>query len=85
MNVSSVARTLGRRGGRARAARLSDEEKKRIARLGAAARIQALEAARRIASNLAYAAAVEALRGRPDVSRVSTFAARLPDAGLERA
>jgi hypothetical protein len=78
MNVSSVARTLGRRGGIARAARLSDEEKKRIARLGAAARMQALEAARRIAANFDYAAVVEALRPPPPVRRLSACDTPLP-------
>ncbi len=79
MNPSAAARALGRKGGVARAERLSTAEKKQIARLGAAARIQSLQAARRIIHNGRYAAAVDALRGRPVVRRVSAFAGPLPD------
>jgi len=83
MTASQLAAALGRRGGLARAARLSPERRREIAASGAQARRQSLEAAHRIAVNLAYAAAVEELRGgTPPVRRVSTFRARLP--GLYR-
>ena len=45
-----------------RAARLTAAQRSRIASLGAAARRRSLEAARRIADNFAYAAAVATLR-----------------------
>ena len=78
MNASDMARALGRRGGRARGRRLSAAEKKRIASLGAQARLRSLHAARRIADNFRYAAAVADLRGRPAVGSVKTFAGPLP-------
>ena len=79
MNTTEMARTLGRKGGRARGQRLSVAEKKRIASLGGKARKQSLQAARRIADNFRYAAAVEELRGQPaTVRRLSAFAGPLP-------
>jgi hypothetical protein len=84
MNLSDVARALGRRGGRARAKRLSAAEKRRIASLGGRARLESIRAARRITDNFAYAAAVGDLRGRPArVARLATFGGRLP--GIYRA
>jgi hypothetical protein len=83
MNRRSIARELGRKGGRVRAARLTADRRSRIASLGAAARRHSFEAARRIADNFAYAAAAATLRG--DLSRVtrmSTFRGPLP--GLYR-
>lgn len=79
MSLSDLAASLGRRGGRARAARLSSDRKRQIAAAGAAARQQSLEAARRIAVNFSYAEAVRALRGSSRVvRRVSTCRTRLP-------
>jgi hypothetical protein len=79
MNASEMAQALGRRGGRARASRLSSAEKKRIASLGGKARLQSLQAAQRIADNLRYAAVLGDLRGQPTtVRRVRTFAGPLP-------
>jgi len=79
MTVSELAAALGRRGGRARAARLSPERRREIAARGAAARKQSLEAARRIEINFRYAAAVAELRGpAPPVRRVSRCRTRLP-------
>jgi len=79
MNASDMARALGRRGGRARGKRLSAAERKRIASLGAKARLQSLQAAGRIADNFRYAAALGGLRGRPTaIRRLSTFAGPLP-------
>lgn len=79
MTPSEVAAILGRKGGRARAARLSPDRKREIAALGAAARLRSLEAARHIAVNFSYAAAVEELRGAPPaVRRVATCRTRLP-------
>jgi hypothetical protein len=78
MNPSTMARALGRRGGLARAARLSDAETKRIARLGADARIRSIEAARRIAANFDYAAMVEALRPPLPTRRLNACDGPLP-------
>lgn len=77
MNPSAMARALGRNGGRARARRLSVADKKRIASLGGQARRQSLEAARRIADNVRYAAVLGELRGEP-VTRLRDFAGPLP-------
>jgi len=83
MNLSDIARALGRRGGRARARRLSAVERTQIASLGGRARLQSIQAARRVADNFRYAAAVDALRARPaSITRVSTFTGRLP--GIDR-
>lgn len=74
-----MARALGRRGGRARAERLSAEARRRIASLGGRSRSRSLQAARRVAENLAYAAAILELRGGPaEVTRMKTFPGPLP-------
>jgi hypothetical protein len=74
-----MARRLGRRGGRARAKRLSPERRRQIASMGGKARRRSLLAARRIADNLRYAAAVLELRGgRTKLVRMKDFAGRLP-------
>ena len=74
-----MARVMGRRGGRARARRLSAERRRHIASLGGQARRRSFLAARRIADNLRYAAAVQDLRGgSPKVLRMKTFSGPLP-------
>ena len=79
MNASDMAKALGRRGGQARGRRLSAADKKRIASLGGKARLQSLQAARRIADNFRYAAVLGDLRGQPTtVRRLRTFAGPLP-------
>lgn len=79
MNASEMARLLGRKGGLARGRRLSAAERTRIASLGAKARLQSLQAARRIADNFRYAAVIGDLRGQPrTVRRVRAFAGPLP-------
>jgi hypothetical protein len=79
MDVSEIAKTLGRRGGQARSARLSAADKRRIASLGGRARHHSLQAARRIADNLRYASVLADLRGRTvTVKRVRTVTERLP-------
>ena len=86
MTMSELAAALGRRGGQARAARLSPERRQQIAAAGAHARRRSFEAARRIAVNFSYAAAVEALGGAPPaVRRVATCRTRLPGIYPERA
>lgn len=74
-----MAQELGRRGGQARARRLTAAQRSRIASLGGEARRRSLEAARRIADNLSYAAAARELRGRQRrVTRMKTFGGPLP-------
>lgn len=74
-----MARAMGRRGGRARARRLSPERRRQIASLGGQARQSSLLAARRLVENLLHAAAVEELRGEArEILRMKTFNGRLP-------
>ncbi len=80
MGPSDLARMLGQRGGRARAARLTDARKRHIAALGGRARRDSLQAARRISENFRYVAAMDALRGgRPRAKQLAAVAGRLPD------
>ena len=75
----TMAQALGRRGGQARARRLSSADRRRIAALGGEARRRSLEIARRITDNFDYLRATEALRGpEPPVTRVSTCKGPLP-------
>ena len=79
MTLSELAAELGRKGGRARAARLSAERKRQIASTGAAARKASLEAARRILVNFRYRELVLAFApAPPKVKRVATCRGRLP-------
>jgi hypothetical protein len=79
MNASEMARSLGQKGGRARARRLSAADKQRIASLGGKARGESLRAARRIADNYRYAAVLGALRGQsPTTRHIRTFSGPLP-------
>ena len=74
-----MARAMGRRGGRARASRLSPEQRRRIASLGGHARQRSPLAVRRLVENLLYAAAVDKLRGEArEILRMKTFAGPLP-------
>ena len=84
MNASEMAKALGRRGGLSRGKRLSATDKKRIASLGGKARLQSLQAARRIVDNFRYVAVLDDLRPRPTtVRRLRAFAGPLP--GVYRA
>ena len=58
-----MAKAMGRRGGRARARRLSAERRRQIASLGGQARHRSLLVARRLTDNLLYAAAALELQG----------------------
>jgi hypothetical protein len=79
MNVHQIAKTLGGRGGRIRALRLSVAERRRIASAGGKARAASLEAAQGITENLRYAAVLQDLRGEPTaVRRLRTFEGPLP-------
>ncbi|MGQ0734490.1 MAG: hypothetical protein ACT4QD_12645 [Acidobacteriota bacterium] len=63
MNTREIARVLGRRGGRARAARLSAEERRRIASLGGQARRRSIGAKQRVLVNLRHARMIVSMRG----------------------
>lgn len=74
-----MAKAMGRRGGRARARRLSAERRRQIASLGGQARHRSLLVARRLTDNLLYAAAALELQGGPpEILRMRTFTGRLP-------
>ena len=78
-NARAIATAMGRRGGQARARRLSPDQRRRIAALGGAARRASLEVAQRIIDNFSYLTAVQALGGRRrNPARVSTCKGPLP-------
>ena len=77
----NIAKLLGRRGGLARAKRLSPRAKKEIASLGGKARVESLQAMRRIQRNFNYLKAVQILRHRGKqvkVTRLKNFKGPLP-------
>lgn len=79
VDPSHMAQALGRRGGLARARRLTVADRTRIASMGGAARRESLRAARRIADNFEYLAAVRDLAPpAAPVRRVKTFRGPLP-------
>jgi hypothetical protein len=79
METRDVARALGRRGGLARARRLSADDRRRIASLGGRARSRSLLITRRIADNFRYLASVRELQGgRPVIRRMRSCRGRLP-------
>lgn len=79
MTPRAAAAALGRRGGLARARRLSADERRRVASLGGEARRRSLEAARLVETNLRYAEAIRDLRGgSAAVVRVASVKSRLP-------
>ena len=63
-DMHRIAQALGRRGGLARARRLSVAERSAIAALGGRARSLSHHAARRINENASYLMVMETLRGR---------------------
>lgn len=63
MNRRALARVLGRRGGQARAKRLSADVRKKIASMGGHARAQSLKASRYVADNFRYLKAMRELSG----------------------
>jgi hypothetical protein len=83
MKPREIAKLLGSRGGRARAARLSAEARRRIAVQGGKARTESLKLASRIAETLRYASAVQTLRPPTLVARLSVFSGRLPRVDAE--
>ena len=78
MNYRDIAKELGRRGGLKRAQNLSADEKSRIARMGAKARVASLKAAARVETNFKYLEAVRQLNPPPVVQSVKSFSGKLP-------
>jgi hypothetical protein len=78
MDASEMARALGKRGGKARAARLLPLERARIAALGGHSRALSLHAARRIAENFRFVESVDVFQPRPKIVRVRALTSRLP-------
>jgi hypothetical protein len=62
MGITSIARALGRRGGLARARKLSAQRRREIASLGGRSKALARHASRRIRENFEYLKRVNALR-----------------------
>ena len=80
-STKNIAQLLGRRGGRARAKRLSLEAKKEIASLGGKARAESLQATQRIQRNFNYLKVVQTLRRRGKqikINRLKNFKGPLP-------
>lgn len=83
MKLKNMAKELGRRGGRARARKLSTEQKVKIASLGGSTRAQSFLLAKRIRENFAYFEIVQTLAPkRSQVSRVSVVRNKLPEIGV---
>ena len=78
MQISGMARTLGRRGGLSRAQRLSIRRLTEIARLGAHARGESLRLARAIRTNFDYVMAIDELRPPRPVRSETRCRRRLP-------
>jgi len=78
MDYQNIAKILGSRGGLKRAQNLSSNEKTRIARMGAKARVASLEAATRIEINFKYLEAIWALKPPPKVRSVKSTNRKLP-------
>lgn len=80
MDIGTVARQLGRRGGLARAARLPAGRRQAIAALGGRARSLSHHAERRIAENFRYLEVVKGLGGKATrVVRITKLDSPLPD------
>jgi len=78
MNYQDVAKVLGRRGGLKRAQNLSSNEKTRIARMGAKARVASLKASARVETNFKYLEAIWQLKPPPKVKSVKSTNSKLP-------
>lgn len=78
-SIQKMAQSLGRLGGIARAKRLSEDHRKKIAAHGGKARAESLLAARRIRANFEYLATVKILAGKPTIIKsVSNYKGPLP-------
>lgn len=78
-SVTSIAKALGKRGGLARAKRLSADRKKTIASQGGKSRAQSLLAAKRLRANFEFLATVKILAGKSTaIKSVSNYKGPLP-------
>ncbi len=78
MQISQMARMLGRRGGISRARSLSGLRRAEIARAGASAREESLRLARAILTNFDYVNAIRELHPARPVRSETTCGGRLP-------
>lgn len=78
MNISQIAKTLGRKGGLARAKKLSAEQRKKIAARGGYVKSISAKAERRILDNLLWLDTLRELRKAPPVKSVSRISYKLP-------
>jgi len=78
MDYQDIAKVLGRRGGLKRAQNLSANEKSRIARMGAKARVASLKAATRVETNFKYLEAIRQLKPPPKAKSVRLANEKLP-------
>jgi hypothetical protein len=78
MQISEMARALGRRGGLSRARRLSQGRLAEIARMGATARGESLRVAEAIRNNFDYVRAIERLHAPRQVRSELTCSRKLP-------
>lgn len=78
MRYTSPAKILGRRGGLARARRLSPKQRKAIASLGARARTESFRGVRKIDENFRYLEAVLQIKPSPFVRALKKCRNKLP-------
>lgn len=78
MNISNIAKQLGRRGGLKRAANLSPQQRRDISLMGAKARAESYALAKRIETNFRYVEAMLDLAPQPRVQRHKTCRHSLP-------
>lgn len=78
MNARQIAKALGRRGGLARARRLSAERRQEIAALGGMVKALSAKAAQRIEKNFKYLEVVKQFQQAPKPKSVSRVSHPLP-------
>ena len=78
MNTRQIAKALGRKGGLARAKKLSAEQRKKIASLGGKVKAISAKANERIESNFRLAETLKLLRPAPKIKSVSHAKEPLP-------
>jgi hypothetical protein len=78
MSISKYAKELGRRGGKARAKKLSKGRRAHIASMGALARVESINIAKRIVENFLYWEAVCVLAPLPKIQSIKTTQKKLP-------
>ena len=78
MNLSELAKQLGKRGGLQRAKNLSANRRKEIASQGAQARAESFLLMKRLSVNFQYVEAIQALADHPKPKSLKTCRHRLP-------